>query len=67
MDLSETLHAERRVAGLTGMTIESARTFLGFVTGARWLGDLHREDLAVPAVEIEPAAAVEALALVPGH
>jgi hypothetical protein len=29
--------AEKRVAGLTGMTPEAARTFMDFHTGMRWL------------------------------
>jgi hypothetical protein len=29
--------ASRRVAQLTGMTPESARTFMDFVSGTRWL------------------------------
>ena len=35
-------HEEGRVAGLTGFTADSARTFLEFHTGLRWLQ--HRED-----------------------
>jgi hypothetical protein len=29
--------AEQRVADLTGMSTDAARTFLGFHTGMRWL------------------------------
>jgi hypothetical protein len=35
-------HDESRVAGLTGMTADSAKTFLDFHTGMRWLH--HRDD-----------------------
>ena len=34
-------HDETRVAGLTGMTTDAAKTFLDFHTGMRWLH--HRE------------------------
>jgi hypothetical protein len=30
-------HDETRVAGLTGMTADAAKTFLAFHTGMRWL------------------------------
>jgi hypothetical protein len=33
-------HEEVRLAGLTGMTADAAKTFLAFHTGHRWL---HRE------------------------
>jgi hypothetical protein len=33
-------HEELRVAGLTGMTTDAAKTFLAFHTGMRWL---HRD------------------------
>jgi hypothetical protein len=34
-------HDEGRVAGLTGMTADAAKTFLDFHTGMRWL---HHRD-----------------------
>jgi hypothetical protein len=37
-------HEEGRVAGLTGLTADSAKTFLEFHTGLRWLH--HREESA---------------------
>ena len=36
-DPAESADAERRVADLTGMTLDSAKTFLEFHTGMRWL------------------------------
>jgi len=35
-------HDESRVAGLTGMSTDAAKTFLDFHTGMRWLP--HRDD-----------------------
>jgi hypothetical protein len=35
-------HDETRVAGLTGMSTDAAKTFLDFHTGMRWLH--HRDD-----------------------
>jgi hypothetical protein len=37
-------HDESRVAGLTGMSTDAAKTFLDFHTGMRWL--IHREQPA---------------------
>jgi hypothetical protein len=34
-------HDESRLAGLTGMSTDAAKTFLDFHTGMRWL---HRRD-----------------------
>jgi hypothetical protein len=34
-------HDEGRIAGLTGMTADAAKTFLDFHTGMRWL---HHRD-----------------------
>jgi hypothetical protein len=35
-------HDESRLAGLTGMSTDAAKTFLGFHTGMRWLP--HRDE-----------------------
>ena len=35
-------HDESRVAGLTGMSTDAAKTFLDFHTGMRWLH--HRDE-----------------------
>jgi hypothetical protein len=39
----ESFDAEQRVADLTGMTRDAARTFLEFHTGMRWLRRDDRE------------------------